>query len=74
MQDYCTNNPDEISRIASCQRKVDDVKNIMVENIEKVGVPQTCSRTAAAVMEAAAEQARLQLADVQALQGPRACF
>lgn len=38
LQDYCTNNPDEISRIAACQRKVDDVKNIMVENIEKVVV------------------------------------
>lgn len=34
--DYCTNNPDEISRIAACQKKVDDVKCIMVENIEKV--------------------------------------
>lgn len=38
LQDYCANNPDEISRIAACQRKVDDVKNIMVENIEKVRV------------------------------------
>lgn len=36
-QDYCSNNPDEISRIAACQRKVDDVKGIMVENVEKVG-------------------------------------
>jgi len=30
LQDYCTNNPDEISRIAACQKKVDDVKCIMV--------------------------------------------
>lgn len=37
LQDYCTNNPDEISRIAACQKKIVDVKNVMVENIEKVG-------------------------------------
>jgi hypothetical protein len=48
LQDYCTNNPDEISRIAACQKKVDDVKNIMVENIDKVR--WTCSRTAPEVM------------------------
>jgi hypothetical protein len=27
LQDYCTNNPDEISRVAGVQRKVDEVKN-----------------------------------------------
>lgn len=37
LQDYCTNNPDEISQIAACQKKIGDVKNVMVENIEKVG-------------------------------------
>ncbi|KAF6254046.1 R-SNARE protein, VAMP72-family [Scenedesmus sp. NREL 46B-D3] len=34
--DYCTNNPDEISRVAGVQRKVDEVKNIMIENLDKV--------------------------------------
>ena len=37
LQDYCTSNPDEISRIAACQKQVQDVKGIMVENVEKVG-------------------------------------
>jgi hypothetical protein len=27
LQGYCTNNPDEISRVAGVQRKVDEVKN-----------------------------------------------
>lgn len=27
LQEYCTNNPDEISRVAGVQRKVDEVKN-----------------------------------------------
>eukprot|EP00877_Chromochloris_zofingiensis_P007989 jgi/Chrzof1/3443/Cz12g25180.t1 len=35
-QEYCTNHPDEISKVAAVQKKVDEVKNIMVENIEKV--------------------------------------
>jgi hypothetical protein len=43
LQDYCTNNPDEISRIAACQKKIGDVKNVMVENIEKVGGVQPAS-------------------------------
>lgn len=42
-QEYCTNNPDEISRIAACQRKVDDVRSVMVENIEKVRPDSRCA-------------------------------
>ncbi|CAK0779938.1 hypothetical protein CVIRNUC_004894 [Coccomyxa viridis] len=34
--DYCQEHPEEISKIASVQKKVDEVKNIMVDNIEKV--------------------------------------
>eukprot|EP00878_Enallax_costatus_P007194 GHUV01007538.1.p1 GENE.GHUV01007538.1~~GHUV01007538.1.p1 ORF type:complete len:223 (+),score=61.72 GHUV01007538.1:317-985(+) len=34
--DYCTNNPDEISRVASVQKKVEEVRGVMVQNIEKV--------------------------------------
>jgi len=34
--EYCQEHPEEISKIASVQRKVDEVKNIMVENIEEV--------------------------------------
>ncbi|KAG1681167.1 hypothetical protein FOA52_015610 [Chlamydomonas sp. UWO 241] len=34
--DYCAAHPEEISKIASVQRKVNDVKGVMVENIEKV--------------------------------------
>lgn len=30
LQDYCTNNPDEICRIAACQSKVNEVRNVMV--------------------------------------------
>lgn len=34
--EYCMEHPEEISKVAAVQRKVDEVKNIMVENIEKV--------------------------------------
>eukprot|EP01024_Parvocaulis_polyphysoides_P043263 TRINITY_DN3950_c3_g1_i3.p1 TRINITY_DN3950_c3_g1~~TRINITY_DN3950_c3_g1_i3.p1 ORF type:complete len:219 (-),score=24.85 TRINITY_DN3950_c3_g1_i3:343-999(-) len=34
--DYCHENPQEISKVAKLRGKVDEVKNIMVENIEKV--------------------------------------
>lgn len=34
--EYCEQHPEEISKIASVQKKVDEVKNIMVENIERV--------------------------------------
>ncbi|CAD7700981.1 unnamed protein product [Ostreobium quekettii] len=34
--EYCEAHPEEISKVAAVQRKVDEVKNIMVENIEKV--------------------------------------
>ncbi|EIE19250.1 R-SNARE protein, VAMP72-family [Coccomyxa subellipsoidea C-169] len=34
--DYCQEHPDEMNKIASVQKKVDEVKNIMVDNIEKV--------------------------------------
>eukprot|EP00798_Chlamydomonas_sp_ICE-L_P012282 gene12282-15431_t len=34
--EYCMAHPDEISKIASVQKKVNDVKDVMMENIEKV--------------------------------------
>eukprot|EP00775_Hariotina_reticulata_P008911 gene8911-9088_t len=34
--EFCVSNPDEISQVAGVQKKVDEVKNIMVENVEKV--------------------------------------
>ncbi|KAK9839271.1 hypothetical protein WJX81_005050 [Elliptochloris bilobata] len=34
--DYCSQHPEELSKVASVQRKVDEVKTIMVDNIEKV--------------------------------------
>lgn len=34
--DYCMSHPEEVSKVASVQKQVDEVKNIMVENIEKV--------------------------------------
>ena len=34
--DYCTDHPEELSRVAGLQRKVDEVKNVMVDNIEQV--------------------------------------
>lgn len=34
--DYCESHPDEVSKVASVQKKVDEVKGIMVENIERV--------------------------------------
>lgn len=34
--EYVMAHPEEISKVAAVQRKVDEVKNIMVENIEKV--------------------------------------
>ena len=37
------NHPDEISKLAAVQARVDEVKNIMVENIEKVRVKLPCS-------------------------------
>lgn len=35
-QEYCEAHPEEISKVAAVQKKVDEVKNIMVENIERV--------------------------------------
>lgn len=34
--DYCEANPEEVSKVAAVQKKVDEVKGIMVENIERV--------------------------------------
>lgn len=36
--EYCINNPGEISKIHRVKAKVDEVKGIMVQNIEKVGM------------------------------------
>jgi hypothetical protein len=38
--DYCMEHPEELSRVAGLQKKVDEVKNVMVDNIEQAcGVP-----------------------------------
>eukprot|EP00199_Chlamydomonas_sp_CCMP681_P006037 CAMPEP_0119106216 /NCGR_PEP_ID=MMETSP1180-20130426/3968_1 /TAXON_ID=3052 ORGANISM="Chlamydomonas cf sp, Strain CCMP681" /NCGR_SAMPLE_ID=MMETSP1180 /ASSEMBLY_ACC=CAM_ASM_000741 /LENGTH=221 /DNA_ID=CAMNT_0007091491 /DNA_START=32 /DNA_END=697 /DNA_ORIENTATION=+ len=34
--EYCMAHPEEISKVAAVQRKVNEVKDVMVENIEKV--------------------------------------
>lgn len=34
--EYCMAHPDEISKVAAVQKKVNEVKDVMVENIEKV--------------------------------------
>eukprot|EP00775_Hariotina_reticulata_P008912 gene8912-9089_t len=34
--DYCMDHPEEISKMASVQRKVDEVKGIMMQNVEQV--------------------------------------
>ena len=34
--DYCMEHPEELSRVAGLQKKVDEVKNVMVDNIEQV--------------------------------------
>lgn len=34
--EYCETHPDEVSKVAAVQKKVDEVKGIMVENIERV--------------------------------------
>ena len=34
--EYCENNPDQFDKVAAVQKQVDEVKNVMIENIEKV--------------------------------------
>ena len=34
--------PEELSRVAGLQKKVDEVKNVMVDNIEQVRDAQPC--------------------------------
>lgn len=34
--EYCESNPEEVSKVVAVQKKVDEVKGIMVENIERV--------------------------------------
>jgi vesicle-associated membrane protein 72 len=34
--EYCESHPDEVSKVVAVQKKVDEVKGIMVENIERV--------------------------------------
>ena len=34
--EYCANNPDELSKVSRVQAQVSEVKNIMMDNIEKV--------------------------------------
>ncbi len=33
--DYCMEHPEELSKVAGLQKKVDEVKNVMVDNIEQ---------------------------------------
>lgn len=34
--EWCEEHPEEVNKVAAVQKKVDEVKNIMVDNIEKV--------------------------------------
>lgn len=34
--DYCEQNPDKLDKVAAVQKQVDEVKHVMIENIEKV--------------------------------------
>lgn len=43
--EYCINNPGEISKIHRVKAKVDEVKGIMVQNIEKVCFGGACVST-----------------------------
>ena len=36
---YCVDHPEEISKLAKVKAQVSEVKGVMMENIEKVGVP-----------------------------------
>lgn len=40
--EYCQAHPEEMSRMAAVQRKVDEVKNVMVNNVESVGDRMGC--------------------------------
>ncbi len=40
-QDYCMAHPEEISKVAAVQKQVDDVKGVMLLNIEKCVCPAT---------------------------------
>lgn len=44
--DYCMEHPEELSRVAGLQKKVDEVKNVMVDNIEQVRPGQPAWRPA----------------------------
>lgn len=33
---YCAEHPEEVSKMAAVQRKVDEVKSIMMQNVEQV--------------------------------------
>lgn len=37
--DYCASHPEELSKVAGLQKKVEEVKGIMVDNIEQVHHP-----------------------------------
>lgn len=41
--DYCASHPEELSKVAGLQKKVEEVKGIMVDNIEQVWI--LCSQT-----------------------------
>jgi hypothetical protein len=36
LQEYVQSHPEEISKVAAVQKQVDEVRNIMVDNIDKV--------------------------------------
>jgi hypothetical protein len=35
--EYISQHPDEVSRVIACQRKCDDVRAVMLTNVDKVG-------------------------------------
>lgn len=39
---YCVDHPEEISKLAKVKAQVSEVKGVMMENIEKVGVLFGC--------------------------------
>ena len=58
LMEHCTQFPEEYSKVASVQKRVDEVKNIMSENIEKVRVVRVCVRCVDVLMRVRDARAR----------------
>ena len=39
---YCVDHPEEINKLSKVKAQVTEVKGVMMENIEKVRIIQTC--------------------------------